>query len=1572
MNFLRKVFKIASRTLLVLVFLILVLYGFLHLPSVQTWLVKQATVRLSKKLGTKVSIERVDFAFFNKLEFDNLLIEDQSKDTLLFAGAAKVNVNDWFFRKDTVILKYIGLSDGLINLKRKDSIWNYKFLTDYFSGGSKKNGNELNFDFKRIALKNIRFNNIDQWRGEDIMFSIKKMEAEINLSDILKKKISIESLDFDRPQFSLLEYDGNRPRIPDSLKIHPQKNTDINDWDISIKKLTIKDGEYKENEDKYQNAVAGHFDELHFNFSTVNAELQNIRLNKDTLLAKIKLSTKERGGLNIKNLESDFRFTPSIMEFSNLDIKTDKSHIGNYYAMHYDSFDDDMSEFISKVNIIAHIKGSEVHTDDLALFAPELKGAKRLINIDGNFNGAIDNFSVSDMKLKTSNSSVIGHLDINGLPEVDGAFFSFISDSTKTNITDLKAFFPELNKVNQINLNKIGNLYYTGDFTGFIGDFVVKGKLSTDLGELNTDIKLETKGNDLPKYTGTLSCNNFRLGTLTGNKNIGNISLSGKVDGKGYTKKDLNVKFNGSIGQFEVNGYNYRDIKMNGDVANGRFNGHLSINDPNLNIKSLDGKLNFLKDELAFDLNADLQYANFKNINLTNNNISFSGQFSLNFTGNNIDNFLGAARIYDATLKHDNTTMSFDSLRFESKYVDNQKHLSLFSNEIEADLTGNFKIMELPDAFKFFLSNYYPSYIERNNYRNLNQNFSFNIKTKKFEDYIKIFDDKISGLNNIELAGNLSLANHTLNLKGFVPEFGYDGKSAYNINFESTGNDRTLMTNIDVGDIQFSDHIHFPNTKFTLNTSNDLSEIKIKTSSGTIINDAEINARIETLPDGANIKFDNSALVINNKTWAIEKGGEVSLRKNFIYANNVNLSHENQKISIATETNELNNQTDIITSLNKINLQDFVPFAFQEPDVKGILTGDAHIKDVFGKPLIEFKGRADSLNLDDKYVGNVNISTDANLTSGLIGFNLKSDDTSNVFNINGNYNFKDSSQNQMITSIDGEKINLSILEPYLKDVFNKIEGTGIAKLIISGGPNHKYITGTVSITNALLKVDYTQCTYFLENQKINFEKDNINFDYVRIKDSKNNSATINGKIRHNFFDEFFLDNLRMETPKLELLNTTRKDNFSFYGNVIGKAKMSINGPLNYIKMNIEGEPNLLDSSHIFINTSDEKESNAIDYIEFVQYGREMEAEKKSEDFNIIVNLSVIANPSCKVDLILDEETGDVIKSQGKGRINITVGNVEPLSISGSYTLSKGEYNFNFQTFLKKPFTFNTGTINWNGDPLNAMIDIDAEYLAKNVDISSLSTSEGYRPKEDVKIISHLTGNLQNPQVKFDFLLSEGSDAKRDDIIVKRLAEFRNDDNEMNKQVTSLLLFNSFLSKSQNLISQGNATTLIAKTIGGVVSGLISNAMNKELEKITKGILSTYLDINTSLDLQKSAAQLQANIKAGLKILLSSRLIMTVGGNLDYNNASFIQQLEKKGLITPDINMQWIINKDGSLRVVGFNRSSVDFTYNQRNRSGLQLSYRKDINKFSDIFKSRKKIASEEVEGKVELVPEFSN
>ena len=154
--------------------------------------------------------------------------------------------------------------------------------------------------------------------------------------------------------------------------------------------------------------------------------------------------------------------------------------------------------------------------------------------------------------------------------------------------------------------------------------------------------------------------------------------------------------------------------------------------------------------------------------------------------------------------------------------------------------------------------------------------------------------------------------------------------------------------------------------------------------------------------------------------------------------------------------------------------------------------------------------------------------------------------------------------------------------------------------------------------------------------------------------------------------------------------------------------MTMNGPTTALLMNISGEPSPTDSSHIYLNTNVvSREIGKIDYIDFVQFGSEMDnTGQASKAANILVNMDIVANPACKVDVILDEETGDVIKGQGSGKLNIKVGTTEPLSMRGRYEIRNGEYTFNFQTFLPRPFELTRGSITWNGDPLLAVIDIE--------------------------------------------------------------------------------------------------------------------------------------------------------------------------------------------------------------------------------------------------------------------------
>ena len=1554
------------------------LWGILQFTPVQNWLISKVTSTLSRNLKTKVSIRHIELSFFNKMSLEGLLLKDKKQDTLIYAGKANVNITDWFFFKDNATLKYVGLTDAVVNINRTDSVWNYQFLIDYFSGTKKKSSASggIDFDLQVLQFNNVFFNKVDKWIGQDMTVSIKKLDLKADTINFNKKQINIANLVLNAPVFTQYNYTGNKPKINnDNLRDLVPKipvlsalQWNTGGWKIGINSIELNNANFKYDIETARGIFTNSFDGQHLQFTGITGSLKNVAFLNDTLTTDLKLKAKERSGFEVTNLQAKVKFTPDIMEFKNLLLETGKSRIGNYYSMRYKSFNDDLSSFIHNVMLEANFEKTEINSADIAFFAPQIKNWNRIFYLQGNVKGTVDNITAKKMIVKSGNTIVDGDITLKGLPDIYNTFIDFKSNNLQTNYNDLVMLVPALKNIRQPQLSQLGTIHFKGNFTGFIKDFVAFGNINTNLGNLNADINMKLPDNKIPTYSGKISSAGFNLGRFFNNPQLGLVAFNGKVKGSGFNIKNLNAGFDGKIDKLEYAGYAYQNITVNGAFVKKLFTGHLDIDDPNLVIKDLNGSVSLLEDTTKFNFTADLQKANLQKLKITDEDFSLSGMLSLNFAGNNIDDFLGTAKLYNATLRNDTARLSFDYLTLNSFIDSGKKTLTLTTNEVEASLTGQFKILKLPDAFKVFLNRYYPSYFNKPDYKYGDQDFSFYIKTKQVDNYVQLFDRRLKGFDNSTFSGNLRLAKNEFNINAEIPEFSYDGKRFENIILTGKGNLDSLNTIISVRDFTLSDSLHFPNTKLILTSANDISNIQLTTSASKTISGAQLNARVQTFPDGVKIHFFPSSFILNDKKWDLAKDGEITLRKSYIEANDVRFIQGNQEIIISTERDNITNGTNLIAKLKTVNINDFTALLFKQPRLEGILTGTLKLKDPFGKQIIEFDATAEEFRFDNKEIGTVKIKGEVNTTSGEVTAKGEADGDLNKFNIEGHFNYKDSSANKMNFALQAEKFDISILDNYLGGIFSNIKGNINTKdLKVYSGADHNYITGTVNITEGSLKVKYTQVKYKFTNETIIFNPDEIDLGTLNLKDTLDNTGIASGKLQHKFFDEFGFENLRFETSKMLLLNTSKKDNSQFYGKVIGKALMTLNGPVTDMRMNITGEPSAVDSSHIFIPTgSSSNEYGKIDYIDFIQYGSKMEDEYKGKkESNFLINMNLTANPACRIDVILDETTGDVIKGRGNGSLKITVGSKEPMSIRGRYDITDGEYKFNFQTFLQKYFNIKEGSsITWNGDPYLAQIKIDAEYLAKKVDLSNLSSST--KQKENVTIIAHIAGVLNKPVINFEFRLPANSELSKDFFTLNKLEALKNDENEMNKQVASLLIFNSFISTNENqgFITGGNTIGIATSTIGGIVSGWLTNLFNKELAKATNGVVSTYFDINSTFDLQSKAALLQANLSAGLKLVLSSRLVVLIGGNLDYNNP--YAQLNKKGLLTPDINIEWSLNNDGSLKVIGFNRTSVDLTQGQRNRSGIKLSYRKDFDKLSEIFapnkeKRKNRLANEKKE-----------
>ncbi|MEI7736754.1 MAG: hypothetical protein WCI49_14905, partial [Ferruginibacter sp.] len=257
------------------------LWGLLNSTPVQNYLVRKVTATLSDQLHTTVAIKHVDFSLFNKMLIEGVLVKDLKKDTLLYAGTAKVNITDWFFIKDKATLKYLGLKNTVINLNRSDSTWNYGFLVDYFSSPKSAKApqkNDFEFDFKKIELENFRFNQIDQWIGRDIKVSAGKMQLEADSMSLAKKAITINSIILDHPIFYQSDYTGNRPETTTPAKkivkvSVPELYKRNNDgWLVKVKNIHVTNGSFQNEKETERQPYTDRFDGQHLLFAAINGD----------------------------------------------------------------------------------------------------------------------------------------------------------------------------------------------------------------------------------------------------------------------------------------------------------------------------------------------------------------------------------------------------------------------------------------------------------------------------------------------------------------------------------------------------------------------------------------------------------------------------------------------------------------------------------------------------------------------------------------------------------------------------------------------------------------------------------------------------------------------------------------------------------------------------------------------------------------------------------------------------------------------------------------------------------------------------------------------------------------------------------------------------------------------------------------------------------------------------------------------------------------------------------------------------------------------------------------------------
>ena len=1542
----------------------LLAYLLLLVPFIQNKIATTLAQRFSKAIGTEVKLGQVRFSLFDKLDVQEILIRDQHKDTLFYTASLKLRLSDLIFSNTTPIIKYIGLSNAKVQLRRRNSQWNYAFIQDYLATDSSNSKNNSNFDIQKIDITNLRITKEDQWAGQNMEFSSKNVLA--NIKSFAKDSILIDQIILNKPEFLIQSYRG-KDTVSKAIETLAKKGAlyfNPNNLYLLANDLQIVKGKFWI-ENGYQQPST-YFDGDHIRMQDINASLKNISFNKDTIKAKVNLSVKEQSGFEIKKLITNFKLTPKIMEFSALHLKTNNSTIENYYAMQYENFGEDFANYIQRVTMKAHLINAAVATDDIAYFTPSMSSFHKKLTTSFHFNGTVANFETKDFNAKYNNSIVNCSFSMIGIPEMRSTLINFSNVTAKTSYNDLANWLPTLQQAHDLNVDSINNLNFKGDFKGTFYDFITKGKIDFPLGSVTSEIRLKFPEHADPSYEGSISTNHLNIGKILNVNNLGLLNFKGKIAGSSFNVENLKTNIQGNIDSIEFNKYNYSNISTNGVFQKKSFNGMLSIKDPNISFIS-NVELVFNNGKPKINAVGDLLYANLGKLNIANNNTQLTGLLDINFEGDNIDNFIGYAKFYNGKLKSPTNSVSFDSLNIQSSIDNGVKKISIASDDLQASIIGKFNILHLPASVQYFMQRYLPTYIPAPKNSTSNQVFQIQVKTNYFEPYIRLFNKSFSGFNNISFAGSINTEKQTISLQGKFPYASWESYAIKGGELKGTGTQDSLHLFITAGAFHWSDSTTFTQSNITLHSSKDVSNISIAGISKSALGQVDLNATVHTYADGISMKWKPSFFVLNEKKWTINEDGILVLRKSNTSAANFKFTQGLQEFVFSNAASEANS---LQLELKNIILGDFTKLFFDYPKLEGLTNGKIQFKNIIND--FEFKSdlKIDQFRFNNDSIGITLLKAGYQNSKGNVPFSFICPNTEYNLSAEGNYNSKDSA-NPLDATLYLYHSKFSLVQQFIGGVLTNLEGKANGQIHFGGRIEHPYLLGAASIQNSSFTVDYTKVKYYIDSSTIRFTEEGIDFGTVALKDALHRPASFKGKILHQGFNHLVYD-MEMSSPKIEVLNTDPLDNSNFYGHAVGKAAMTIKGPEENIKMVINADVN--DSSHIYLPNSTSKESGKSDFIVFKKFGKTAPQSADVPSFNLVVDLEVTANNKTQIDVIMDELTGDVIKAVGNGRIKIRAGNIEPLTIRGKYNIESGKYDFNFQSFIKKPFELiaDAGNyIEWTGNPYQADIHIDARYTAQRVSLNELVGTSNFSNavrtyRGNVYVIAALRNKLAQPDIRFSLAFPQGNPISSDNEFSQFITRLERDDNEILKQVSFLIVFNSFAPVSFSNGSGNNNNAYTVTTIGiNTISHLLTKEINKSitniLNKVT-GDKSLRFDVGSSvynsanlLDPSGAGIAINANKidrqRVNLKLgrsFLNDKIIVNVGGDLDFNvqNSTTIQNGNFQWL--PDLNIEFILTDDRKLRAIIFNRNSLDIngsSLGRRNRQGVSISYRKDFDKF---------------------------
>lgn len=1308
--------------------------------------------------------------------------------------------------------------------------------------------------------------------------------------------------------------------------------------------------------------IPGAFDPNHVGISDFNATLSLKALSKDSINATVKrLDMIEQSGLALKSLQLNLLANSERMVLNDFDLQFPASRLKfDSIVADYPCTDKENGTLLERL----YVKGSIhphscVTLKDFTPFASVLSEFNTPLWLGGSIQHQPGTTSVESLKVCSQNGDI--DMLLSQMQLIFKKKSPYLNTALQIDVNNrgLELLCQNLGSIPPPQLLRLGFLRFDGKMNGPFDNLQAKGILESAVGNLDTEVAVNVLPEGKITYKGNIATeDSLDLMTILGpEKKLGYSSFALHFRGTHIPGKSPEVYLQGALPTLQYSGYEYQNIRMDGIIGMGRFDGLLALDDENVSFNA-NGRVDFNGKVPVFNLTAHLNHFLPYNLHLTDSRQGheYGMKMKARFSGNHIDNIDGQLLIDSLTVIAPNECYFMDSLCIRAEKLNGRrKQLAVKGDFVDVVLDGEFAYTLLPVSFKRIVGKYFPSLIPENGTVSYSRNnFTFSLHLADSDFYPLVLGIPLSLSPDLTLQGYVDDKNGLMKINGYSPMIVYGKNHFESLTLNCMNNQNFILaearaTKYQEEDSNMSMVVYLQGSCDNLNARFSWGNDAVSTYAGKLETNVTFSRANKRSPHlQADIRLVPSQIILNDTVWQVQEtsilvdSGYIDIR-DLLVENNEQFLRVNGRLATApTDSLEV--------ELNNVNVKYILDLVnFHAVEFTGEATGKAYVIGALGKEMqANTKLQINNFHFNRGLMGNMDIIGRWDEEKGVVlDADIREGDLARTI-VCGNISPKEKG---LDLQIGAENTRLDFLNSFVGGVFENISGRVRGDIRLHGPFKALNLEGD-AVADAVAKAKILNTAFTLLNDSVHLRKEYIEFPNAVIYDTEGHQGVVSGRLLHTHLGDMRYS-FMINTDNLLVYDTKDFGNMPFYGSIYGTGNARLWGGGNELHLNVNmrtdrnsqfvynmSTPEAITDGHFitFIDKTPRPEAATPDYTLplFNRYNAK-EKEREGTPLEVFIDAAIDATSDATIKVLMDAQSGDHVLARGNGTIHINYTN-EACNLRGAYIIDNGTYKMSVQEVIRKDFLLQQGSeVNFTGNGGDADLNVKAVYTVNSASLSDLMPDASFNQNTvKVNCIINMTGKLANPMLNFDLELPTVN-AEEQALVRSAIST----DEQRRMQFLYLLGIGKFYTydyaNTDGRSSSDAMSSLLSSTLSGQLNDILSQALNMNNWNFSSN-LSTGQEGWSDLEVE--------GILSGR--LLDNRLL--VNGNFGYRE----NQLSNNNFVG-DFTLQYLLTPSGNIRLKAYNTTNDRYFAKQTfNTQGIGIIYKRDFDSWRKLFRFKRK------------------